>query len=99
MTVSSLSKEYIHVPVDASLGGTAYDPTADVVSFALPATGVAPTVWVVGSWLTVGSTYYARVLVGPGTSFILTAGVYDVWVKVTDSPEIPVRRSGFLRVV
>jgi hypothetical protein len=45
-------------------------------------------------------TYYARCLVGPGGAVTLTAGVtYMVWVKVTDSPEVVLRRVGRLRVI
>jgi hypothetical protein len=28
----------------------------------------------------------------------LTDGLYDVWVRVTDSPEIPVKKAGQLEV-
>lgn len=39
-----------------------------------------------------------RVLVGAGTSFPLVAGAkYIVWLRTTDSPEVPVYRAGFLR--
>jgi hypothetical protein len=40
---------------------------------------------------------YAIVLVGPATSIPLTRGVtYEVWVRITATPEIPVLRPGFL---
>ena len=47
---------------------------------------------------TTPNTYLARCLVGPGGTVALAAGTYEVWVKITDSPEIPVLRSGTLVV-
>lgn len=40
------------------------------------------------------------VLVGAGTDFALTPGIkYTVWIRFTDTPEIPVRRVGFVRAI
>lgn len=40
------------------------------------------------------------VMVGDGTNFLLKAGQkYTVWTKFTDTPEIPVDRVGFIRVI
>ena len=97
-TQSALSTEYLRYPVSAVVNGVAINPTTDVVQFAFPLTGVAPSTWLTGSWETVSSTYFARVLVGPtGGVFAPSAGVtYDVWVKITDAPEVPVRKVGTL---
>lgn len=97
-TQSALSTEYLRYPVSAVVNGAAIVPTGDTVQFAFPVTGAAPVTWFAGSWETVSSTYFARVLVGPaGGVFAPTAGVtYDVWIKITDSPEVPVRKVGTL---
>ena len=92
---NALTTEYLRFPVSAVVNGAVRNPTSDTVQFAFPATGVAPTVWFSGSWeTTTAGTYIARVLVGPASGVVtLVAGTdYDVWVKITDSPEVPVRK-------
>lgn len=89
MILSSLTKEYLVVEVECSI-----NPTSDTVQFAFT-TGDNPIItdWISGSW-EAGTTspYTCKVLIGAGSSKVLTAGSYYVWVKITDSPEIPVRR-------
>ncbi len=96
--ISALSKEYVKVQVSATESGAAIDPTPDVVAMAIvtgtPVSGDFHT----ATWETAGTKYYARLLVGPGAALTLTPGTYGVWVKVTDSPEVPVKRSGALVV-
>ena len=104
--ISAVSLEYVKVPVSAREDGAVVDPTADTVQMAFLTSG-SPGVsdWKSGSWETDATTnpdtYYARCLVGPsGGTITLTAGsTYQVWVKVTDNPETPVKRAGLLRVV
>ena len=93
--LSSATREFLRTQVTAQEAGVVVNPTTDTVQFAFPSPGVAPSVWISGSWETAGSVYYARVLVGSGTT-ISAAGSYDVWVRITDSPEIPTRRIGLL---
>lgn len=102
--ISAASVEYVRVPVSATASGSAVDPTADTVQMAFLATAAAPVSgdWKTASWetdaTTTPDTYYARCLVGSVVT--LTAGTtYTVWVKVTDSPETPVKRAGLLRVI
>lgn len=101
--ISASSIEYVRVPVSATASGSAVDPTADTVQMAFLATSAAPVSgdWKTASWetdaTTTPDTYYARCLVG--SAITLTAGTYTVWVKVTDSPETPVKRAGLLRVI
>ena len=94
--ISSLTKQYVIVPISEVL--TSGSPTADSVQMAFPLPGTEPATWISGDWTTVSGVYYARALVGVGTSMALTRGYYDVYVKITDSPEIPVLRSGLLEV-
>ncbi|MCC6629960.1 MAG: hypothetical protein IT340_21495 [Chloroflexi bacterium] len=104
MRISALSLEYVRVRVAATEAGAAVNPTSDTVVMAFVAEGAAPAG---GDWKTAGwetdtttnpDTYYARCLVGPSGAVTLTAGVYDVWVKVTDTPEAPVLRAGNVEV-
>jgi hypothetical protein len=100
--ISSLSTEYVVVPVNAVFDGTLYDPTGDVVQFAFTVGyGVQPSVWYTGEWDTnpvQGYWYNAKVLVGPSSPVVLAQATYTVWVKITDDPEIPVRQVGTLTV-
>jgi hypothetical protein len=105
LTISSLSKEYVRVRVAAKNAGAVVNPTADVVEMAFTLADAEPTTpdWKTASWETDAATepdtYFARCLVGPGGTVTLADGTYQVWVRVTDSPEIPVKKSGVLVVV
>ena len=103
---SVLATQYVLVPVSATKNGAAYNPTADTVQFAFMSNPVQqPGVsdWVSGSWETVATNvlypYNARCLVGPTGSTVLTLGTYVMYVKITDSPEIPVETAGQLTIV
>lgn len=105
LTISTASLEYVRVPVGAVTAGAPVNPTGDTVAMAFLA-GVGPPAggdWKTASWDTDASTYpptyHAQCLVGPAGTVTLTAGVYSVWVKVTDSPESPVKRAGQIKIV
>jgi hypothetical protein len=50
--------------------------------------------------VTTPHTYSAKSLVGPNGGVItLVTGSYDVYVRIHDNPEVPVVKSGSLRVV
>lgn len=90
---SSLATLQVQVPISAVLNGTvSYDPTGDVVAMAFMAPGATPgsSDWHTGSWTTApGPVYLAQCLVGPSNGGVpLAGGVYAIWVKVTDNPEI-----------
>lgn len=72
----------------------AVDPTSLVVEFALPLEGVAPSTWVAGTWEIGGPPYYAHVIAGVGQTLDPAAGTYDLWLRLTDTPEIPIRLTG-----
>ena len=101
--------QYIRVQVTALVNGNAnYNPTGDTVQFGFlnqstNQQSTAPSSWVSGVWETGGTTqspiYTAKCLVGPGGTFAPTANTgYWVWVKIADSPEVPVMFVGELRV-
>ena len=105
-TQSSLSTEYVPVHVRATINGVSNaDPTADAAQMAFIPPGSNPSSgdWRTASWTTIPATpeplYIAQCLVGPAGTITLTAGTYQVWVKITDSPEIPVEPTGLLQIV
>lgn len=103
---SRLSTVYWKVPVAGTVNGVAVDVSTDSVYLALftdnnaiPDTGD----WKPASWETTSSGYAARILVGPvgGAVDFSTVTVpvdVHVWVKVTDSPEVPVLYAGTVHV-
>lgn len=102
---SALSTEFVRVPVSARDGSSEINPTSDVVSMAFVSAGSSPVSgdWKTGSWETDSTTtpvtYYARALVGPtGGVVTLSDGLYDVFVKIGDNPETPVRRCGAVAI-
>lgn len=81
-----------------------HDITGKAIQVALPVTNASPSTWIdaevlgtahVGSnWV---STY--QILIGPVAGDVtLSVGTYDWTVKVLDSPEVPVRKSGVVVV-
>jgi hypothetical protein len=98
LEISTQSRPYIKVPVTAKLAGVVLNPTSDVVQMAFSLVGSDPSTWYAAVWetdsTTTPPTYLARILVGPGgATGALALGTYNIWVKVTDNPEIPVLRS------
>lgn len=103
--LSQLATEYVIIPISVTMAGAAYNPTTDTVQFAfMPTVTQVPQVsdWVSGSWITVSSNilypYSAQCLVGPAGTITLGIGTYVIYVKVTDSPEIPVLIGGYLQI-
>jgi hypothetical protein len=95
------SLEYLRIEVEATRDGNSYNPTSDSVQVALPVVDVPPilTDWADAGWQTIDDDYFARVLVGPDGDINPGVGDFDILVKITDSPEVPVLRAGLLRVV
>jgi hypothetical protein len=99
---SVLSLEYIRASVKATASGSPVNPTGDPVAMAFTTGSAEPGNWVTASWD--GSSprsdgsYVAQCLVGPGGDAVLVVGSYSIWLKVTDSPEVPVRNVGLLTI-
>ena len=96
VTQSVLSTNFVQVPVTV-ITPAGYDPTGDTVQFAfIPASYPQPlpgsSDWNAGSWVTFpGPVYWAQILVGPLNGGVnLAAGNYLAWLKITDSPAVPV---------
>ena len=87
----------------ATVNGADYNPTSDTVSFAFITTGEPGSGdWHGGTWAaaTTSGACVAQILIGPANSGIpLGPGTYEVWVKVTDSPEVPVIEADTLQIV
>jgi hypothetical protein len=105
MKRSHKSLAYVRTKVAADKfdGDWDYNPTNDKVEFAFTDEGgpVDDTSWYNGSWETHGSAhpkYFALCLVGPSGTVTLSPGSYEIWVKITDNPEIPVEYAGILEV-
>lgn len=106
VAISHLGTEYVLIPIAATKAGAAYNPTADIVQFAfMPNQVQQPQTadWVNGSWETVSTNilypYNAKCLIGPSGATALTTGNYVIYLKITDSPEIPVLISGQLTIL
>lgn len=73
------------------------DPTSKPVSMAVTLHGVDPEAadFKTAAWVTAGGRYFAVVLVNDPVTGIgqLAKGIYKSWVKVTDTPEVPVLES------
>lgn len=73
------------------------DISGDDVQLAFVAPGFAPVEldWIDAAWEAGGPPWIATLIVGDGAAALdgaeLDVGEYEVWVRVTDSPEIPVR--------
>lgn len=107
ITQSALSLEFVAAAITATSAGAPVNPTGDVVEFAFTSTasGAKPASgdWKTGSWdgtqpRTPGNAYIAHCLVGPGGTVALAAGRYTMWVRITDSPEIPVIPFGMINI-
>lgn len=103
--MSHLATEYVFVPIAATKSGAPYNPTGDAVQFAFmptPTQVPQPADWQPGAWDTDTASviypYSAKCLVGPAGTIALGIGTYVMYVKITDSPEIPVLVVGQLQI-
>jgi hypothetical protein len=101
--LSALSTEGVLCRVSAKENGVASNPTTGTVHFAFIPESLnnatpAASAWVAGSWETGTDGYWAKCLVGPDGAATLAVGGYDVWAKVTKSPETVISRIGVLTI-
>lgn len=103
LAIKASSTEPIKVQVDKVLAGTLQDLSAKTVEMAFMQSGTAPSSgdWKAATWdiWTQPTRYFAMCRVGPAGTVTLAAGRYAVWVRVTDSPDLPVKEAGALVVV
>ena len=104
VTISSLSTQYVQVPVRVWSQGVPYNPTGLTVQMAFVSGWSGPTDddWNTASWAstsTVNGFYLAQCLVGPGSGAVdLAVGTWNVWTLVEGDPEEPVQVSGTLTI-
>jgi hypothetical protein len=98
-SIYATSLEEVPVSVTAPAG---VNPTGDTVQMAFlaspPPTQPGPGDWKVATWQSTSTPYIALCLVGPGGTTTLIAGQWSVWIKITASPEAPVKYAGILQV-
>ena len=103
--VSAAGTSYVNVTWTSELDGTSVDPTGQTagqpilpvqmafpVSSGNPAAPAQAVTWYTAGWLLGGTGfgYVAQCLVGSGGVVTLTAGQsYDVWSRITGTPEVP----------
>ena len=97
LTMSRLSREFVFLDVTTSHDLTL--STSEVAFIADPLAPPDPADWLPADLLN-NEGWVVRKLVGPGhvDSTELSAGDYQVWVRINDNPEAPVRRVGTLGV-
>ena len=106
ISISHLSLQYVGIPVKTvTLTGAAYNPTSDTVQMAfMPQATQFPgnSDWQAAIWATLPGNviypYAAYCLVGPGGTVNPGMGTYVMYLKITDSPEIPVLVPGYLEI-
>lgn len=91
--ISAASTEAIAVPVSHLVVGSPLDITTLPVSISMTLPDTNPTTWESATWQTINNQTCAVANIGPGTTVgALAPGVYDCWVKVVNTPEIPVMK-------
>lgn len=105
--ISSASTQYVRAIVDPDFT-TAVNPTVYTVDMAFLSNLVAPIAgdWKAASWESPVETdscgagvYRAICLIGPAGVVALTAGWYNVYVRITTPTEVPVLAAGRLQIV
>ena len=99
--IENTSIEYLRATVTTDI-----DPTSNAVAIAVVATGAEPSGYQTAAWdgtaVAVGEKYRTKckILVGTGSAIgALAAGRYDVYVKITATPEtIVTLADGTLRI-
>jgi len=103
LTQLASSTEPVQLLIEATQGGSVYNPTGDPVAIAIlpdtsPEPGYASSAWNTASWETdPGPSYWASILVGPlNGGVVLAAGTYIAYVRVTDNPAVPIKPGCYL---
>ena len=105
LTQSALSTQYVQVLVQITSTNN-YNPTNDTVEFAFTSASAFPAQlpadedWNAGSWDPYpGSLFYAQILVGPQNGgIVLSQGRWQVWLKLSSYPEVPVLQPLVLQI-
>ena len=100
MTYGSTEYRRVKVTVVDEAGAT-INPTSFPVQMAFMVDGGTPGAsdWNAATWVTSGSNYYARILIGPDGGLNLTESDYHVYVRVDAGAEYPYMLAGILSFV
>lgn len=94
------STQYIYVQITSSIVATPYNPTSLPVAVAITPPNVPPTVFTTAAWLAGQAVPTVKFLIGPlNGGMVLAPGDYDVYIQITNTPEVPVIPSGHLRII
>lgn len=104
LTQSVLSTQYVQTLIAVTSVSGDYDPTTDTIAWAFTSANaypaVSPSAWTDGEWITYpGDQWWAQILVGPAGAVTLATGTWQAWVKISDSPEVPVLQPFLLQIV
>lgn len=88
------SVEYLKVPITAPADVTLGTQTVEMAVLS-PETRPIEDDWNTAEW---ADSTTARLLLGPG-ALPLAAGTYKVWLRLTDTPEVPVLTAGTITVL
>lgn len=95
-TIPSISVEYARVRLTADV-----ELNSQTVELAFLSSYTAEPSggdWHAATWLTpAGTTRTAGVLIGPG-ALVLAEGTWNVWWRLTDTPEVPARKAGRITI-
>lgn len=93
------SVEYLGVWIDSAGTVTLSTQSVDIAIQPRRTPPNGATTWVAAAWTGApGNARAASILIGPGTDNPTPAGTYDVWARVTDTPEVPEIPCGRLTV-
>lgn len=99
MRIAVVSTEFVSADVTAMIGSLGINPTDFPVQFAFTQSGAEPQSgdWHNGEWASSNPPYVSQILVGPANSgLILAVGIYQIWVRVITSSQVPVISVGTL---
>lgn len=99
-TVPAVSTEYLHGPVTASVVLDT-QPVEVAIEPKTKSSPDADTVWHTAEWVgDPGTTRTWRLLIGQQSTIPLVGGQqYNVWVRIVDAPEQPVRKHDVLTII
>lgn len=94
-TIPSSSVEYIKATIAGNYLTSMAVTMAIVTADSEPVSGD----WKTAAWDGTDGDADAKILIGTGSPVgALVEGLYDVWVKITATPETPVIRSGRIKI-
>jgi hypothetical protein len=95
--LSKLARPYLYVDLTLTDAGLPVNPSILPVRLALPAAGVDPVSgdWADGEWEHQhDGSWSARILVGPAGTLTPPPGSRDLWIQVSNDPELLVENTG-----